>query len=139
MGFTEFEDKKKKSIADILLGTSKHGAGSNGNTPRIISVYYPTQDQLRSQSQIITNRSSVLGVGSAVNNDGGGIIKKSLTKLGKGVVANRKKKVRFTDEIKGNNLTTVYEVESFKNPGSKNKSGEKEKENENCSCKCFIF
>ncbi len=62
------------------------------------------------------NRSSVLGVGSAVNN--GGIIRKSLAKLGKGAQLNRqtvKKKVRFTDEVRGNNLTTVYEVESFKN------------------------
>ena len=62
------------------------------------------------------NRSSVLGVGSAVNN--GGIMRKSLVKLGKGVQPIRqtiKKKVRFTDEVRGNNLKTVYEVESFKN------------------------
>ena len=62
------------------------------------------------------NRSSVLGVGSAVNN--GGIMRKSLAKPGKGVQLIRqtiKKKVRFTDEVRGNNLTTVYEVESFKN------------------------
>jgi hypothetical protein len=58
----------------------------------------------------------VLGVGSAVNN--GGIMRKSLVKLAKGVQPIRqtiKKKVRFTDEVRGNNLTTVYEVESFKN------------------------
>jgi hypothetical protein len=123
-----------------LLGTSKSGATSNnGNTPRIISVYYPNHEQ-RSQSQVLVNRSSVLGVGSAVNN--GGIMRKSLAKPGKGVQLIRqtiKKKVRFTDEVRGNNLTTVYEVESFKNAYSKPPSGDKEKDNENCACKCSIF
>ena len=45
-------------------------------------------------------------------------MRKSLAKLGKGAQPNRqtiKKKVRFTDEVRGNDLTTVYEVESFKN------------------------
>jgi hypothetical protein len=64
-----------------------------------------------------------------------------LAKQGKGVLAKKgiKKKVRFTDEIRGNNLTTVYEVESFKNDYTKSDKGEHEEENENCACKCFIF
>jgi hypothetical protein len=50
VGFDEFEEKKKKSIADILMGTSKNGAG--GNEPnRIISIYYPNADPRHSISQ----------------------------------------------------------------------------------------
>jgi len=49
VGFDEFEEKKKKSIADILMGTSKNGAG--GNEPnRIISIYYPNADPRHSIS-----------------------------------------------------------------------------------------
>jgi|LauGreDrversion4_2_1035121.scaffolds.fasta_scaffold1425585_2 hypothetical protein len=92
----------------------------------------------------MTSRSSVLGIGSAVNNNNGGIIRKSLkslSKIGKGALVKKgiKKKVRFTDEIKGNNLTTVYEVESFKTANSKSDPRENDAENENCACKCFIF
>ena len=69
-------------------------------------------------------------------------MRKSLAKLGKSVQPTRqtiKKKVRFTDEVRGNNLTTVYEVESFKNAYYKPPSGDKEIDNENCACKCSIF
>jgi hypothetical protein len=43
VGFEEFEEKKKKSIADILMGTSKNGTGIN-EPNRIISIYYPNAD-----------------------------------------------------------------------------------------------
>jgi hypothetical protein len=49
VGFDEFEEKKKKSITDILLGTAKKGGGTN-TTPRIISIYYPNADPRASQT-----------------------------------------------------------------------------------------
>lgn len=52
-----------------------------------------------------------------------------------------KKKVRFTDEVRGNHIATVYEVESYKELyGGKGSKSEKDgDENENCACKCTIF
>jgi len=71
-------------------------------------------------------RSSVLGVGTA---GGGGIMRKSISKAAGGgghkiqkvssLVNSIKKKVRFTDEVRGNTLATVYEVESYKNINGK--------------------
>jgi hypothetical protein len=43
VGFDEFEEKKKKSITDILLGSSGKNGGTK-TTPRIISIYYPNAD-----------------------------------------------------------------------------------------------
>lgn len=61
--------------------TAHNNTQANHSVPRIISVYYPNQDP-RASSQMI-NRSSVLGIGTAVVNSGG-IIRKSFGKFGKG-------------------------------------------------------
>ena len=124
VGFDEFEEKKKKSIANILMGTAKNGAGGND---RIISIYYPNADPRHSiQSQ-----------------KGGGIMRKSFKKGQKPrITPGNKKKVRFTDEVnKGGEIATIYEVESFKTKDStKTARGSGPGEgDENFHCKCTIF
>jgi hypothetical protein len=123
VGFDEFEEKRKKSIADILMGTGKGGLGVAGSTPRIISVYYPNADPRASQQSLKPEKT-------------GGIMRKSFKKGQKIRSSTIKKKVRFTDEVgKDGQIATIYEVESF----ATNTKSLRDKNDENFHCNCIIF